>query len=240
LFMSVAATKLPWYVYPGFPAIAYLCAQLWERQLTSPNRWLGFSLALVGGVYWLLASLLGIGIVLLPNLLPQEPILQHIQASGTLLLWAIAFGVAAIACWVSAFHAKAKWLGPVGVITFSLIAVTTIHQLSQLDRPFLGGRLLAIANALRQETCDACSTDAVLALGVNEPSLNFYSRFSVIRRFDEPYDLSEIQTQLDQPKRILFVTTDQELQKAGLDFSQQIPTYQADIYKLFLIARQKD
>jgi 4-amino-4-deoxy-L-arabinose transferase-like glycosyltransferase len=229
VFMSVAATKLPWYVYPGFPAIAYLCAQAWERQLASPNRWLRGSLTIIGGVYGGLA----VGFVLLPRLL-QEPVLQRIQESGTLQLWAVGYGVAAIACWLGGLRRQAEWLWPIGVLTFSLIAVTTIHQLSLLDQPFLGGRLLAIARALNQETCDTCDTDATLALGVNEPSLNFYSRISVIRRFDEPFDLADIQTQLNQPKRVLLVTTDDYLRKAGLDFSQQTPAYVADIYKLFI------
>ncbi|MEO0376936.1 MAG: glycosyltransferase family 39 protein, partial [Cyanobacteria bacterium P01_A01_bin.17] len=32
LFMSLAATKLSWYVYPGLPAFSYLSARAWERQ----------------------------------------------------------------------------------------------------------------------------------------------------------------------------------------------------------------
>ncbi|HEY9622685.1 MAG TPA: glycosyltransferase family 39 protein [Crinalium sp.] len=235
LFMSASATKLPWYIYPSFPAIAYLCAQAWEQQIEHSNRWLKLNLLALSGLY----LFLGIGLIVIPRLLPQTPILQSIEKAGTLQLWAIVHLITALVIGISAVRKQVIWVWVISVITFSIIALDTVHQLTLLDRPFLGGRLLAIADILHQETCDTCVNDVTIAPGVNEPSLNFYSRLSVIKRFDEPFDLSAIQIQLNQPKRILFVTTDETLNKAGLDFSQEKPVYVSDIYKLFILPKHR-
>jgi transposase len=37
VLMSAAATKLPWYVFPALPALAYLCAEVWEAQQDHPK-----------------------------------------------------------------------------------------------------------------------------------------------------------------------------------------------------------
>jgi hypothetical protein len=120
----------------------------------------------------------------------------------------------------------------VGVVTFAVFALSSISLMPAIDSQVGGGRLLPIAQALQQETCETCSTNFPAALGVIWPSLNFYSGLSRIERFEKP---CQAQEQLKKPQRLLLVTTDADLQRVNLDLGDYQPSYTSDPFKLFII-----
>lgn len=228
VFMSAAATKLLWYIYPGIPALAYLCAQAWEQQISQPRRSLKFSLGFIGLVY----ALLAVGFALIPHLVDQ-PILRSAGVTRVLWLWFLLYSAATVAIAISLIRVQPVWAWLVSVGTFSLFALTVVDPLlPMLDGQVLGGRLIPIARALQQETCKECDRDLPAALGVTWPSLNFYSQIDRIERFKKP---CEVQTQFKRVQRLLLVTTDEEMQLANLDLSGYQPAYVSDIFKLFII-----
>jgi 4-amino-4-deoxy-L-arabinose transferase-like glycosyltransferase len=233
VFMSAAATKLLWYVYPGVPALAYLCAQAWEQQISEPRRSLKFYLGIIALVY----ALLAVGFTLVPHLVDQ-PFLQTAEISRIIWQWFLLYSLATVAIAISLMRVQPLWAWVVGVATFSLFALTVVDPLlPTLDGQVLGGRLIPIAQALRQETCEECDRDLPAALGVTWPSLNFYSQIDRIERFKKP---CEAQTQLKRTQRLLLVTTDEEMQRANLDLSGYQPAYVSDVFKLFIIPPDND
>lgn len=231
-FMSVAATKLPWYIFPGLPALAYLCAQAWEQQIVSPDSWLKLELRLIAIIYGLCA----IGFITVPQLLSQETVVQQIIQQGTPWLLGSIYIVAAIAVWMIAHNRRVIQTWLISLITFSSMALVVVHLiLPVLDQQVLGGRLLAITAALRQETCDTCSEDFPATLGIGSPSLNFYSQISHIKRFEGIQAGTELKLQLQQPQRLLLITTDASLQSAGVDLRPHKPAYVSGKYQLFII-----
>jgi 4-amino-4-deoxy-L-arabinose transferase-like glycosyltransferase len=230
VFMSAASTKLPWYVYPGFPALAYLCAQAWAAQIADPDRWLKPSLRLISGI----CGLLAIGFAIAPRLIP-EPLRQSVVETHISWLLALGYAIVAAVTWLSSLHRRALWAWIVQIVVFGLLALTvTAWLIPVLDHQILGGRLLPIAAVLRQETCNACSSDFPAALAVTDPSLNFYSQLSYIHRFTAR---TEIEAQLKQPQRLLLVTSDAELQRLHLEFEQP-PVLAVDRFKLFILPGQ--
>jgi 4-amino-4-deoxy-L-arabinose transferase-like glycosyltransferase len=227
-FMSIAATKLPWYIHPGFSALAYLCADAWERQIALPDRWLKLSLRVVG-----LADVgLAIAFLLAPRLISNSAV-QQVAATGAFWQLSLIHLAAAVAIWFSVLQRKALWAWGSSLIAFGLMALTLVNQvLPVLDHTVLGGRLLPIASALQQEICENCQTDLPAAFGVNDPSLNFYSRLSYIKRFEFP---DELEFQLQQPQRLLLVTKDSVMQRLGLNLDCYTPAHATEDFKLFII-----
>ncbi|MBE9177365.1 glycosyltransferase family 39 protein [Oculatella sp. LEGE 06141] len=234
VFMSVAATKLPWYINPGFPALAYLCAQAWERQMATPGRWQQLTLKLTGLGYVLMA----IAFLVLPRLLPNEPVLQSIQNTGALWILTLIHVGAAVAVFFSLLRAQAVWAWWGSLVAFSCVALTLVSLvLPVLDVQVLGGRLLPLAEVLQQETCEACADSLPSAFGVGDPSLNFYSRLSYIKRFEEPYELD---MELQRSQRLLLVTKESTLEHFGVNLSCHQPDYVFDDIKLFIVSPDSD
>jgi 4-amino-4-deoxy-L-arabinose transferase-like glycosyltransferase len=227
-FMSFSATKLPWYIYPGLPPLAYLCAQAWNQPLVTAKRSLKLSLGAICIVDLLIAG----GLMLAPRLIANESAQQIIQRTGILDLWIILCLIAAIGTGFSLVCTQVLWSWLVGVVTFAVFALSSISLMPAIDSQVGGGRLLPIAQALQQETCETCSTNFPAALGVIWPSLNFYSGLSRIERFEKP---CQAQEQLKKPQRLLLVTTDADLQRVNLDLGDYQPSYTSDPFKLFII-----
>lgn len=206
LFMTVAATKLPWYTYPGFPALAYLCATAWDRQIQRPTRGLRWGLGLVAGLYGLIA----IAFFLSPQYIPEPMIQTLVQTQGWHWILASIYGVGAVAIAICVVNCRLLWIWPISVLIFCGVALTATQSvLPQLDPLVLDGQLRPVAQVLHQETCDTCD-ETVIAFGINEPSLNFYSRLSEIKRPQTLADLTnQLQIHADQP--ILFVVRNQVL-----------------------------
>ncbi|HEY9696815.1 MAG TPA: glycosyltransferase family 39 protein [Trichocoleus sp.] len=237
LFMSVAATKLPWYIFPGLPALAYLCAQAWEKQITAPDSWLKLELRLIAVVYGLCA----IGFVGVPRLFSQEAVVREIVGQGIPWLLGSIYLVAAIAIWMSARSRGVMRAWLISLITFSSFALIVVHLLLPiLDRQVLGGRLLGITAALQQETCDTCSEDFPATLGIGSPSVNFYSQISYIKRFEGIQAGADLLVQLQQPQRLLLITTNAALQSIGLDLHPYRPTYVSGKNLLYIIQPDRD
>jgi 4-amino-4-deoxy-L-arabinose transferase-like glycosyltransferase len=237
LFMSVAATKLPWYVYPGFPALAILCAQQWEAQITKPDRGLKLNLGCISLVYLLTAVIFA----LMPQFITDEPVIEQITETGTIALWVLLYLGAAIVIGLSALRGEALWAWSMGLITFSVTALTLVNPVMPiLDQQVLGGRFQPIAIALREETCATCAPTLPATLGVSDPSINFYSQTDTIQRFDYPYQLQLQLGQLTTSQRLLLITKEEVLERLGLDLSDYDPAYVAQDFKLFLFSADSD
>jgi hypothetical protein len=104
----------------------------------------------------------------------------------------------------------------------------------------LGGRLLGITAALQQETCDTCSEDFPATLGIGSPSVNFYSQISYIKRFEGIQAGADLLFQLQQPQRLLLITTNAALQSTGLDLHPYRPTYVSGKNLLYIIQPDRD
>lgn len=196
LFMTIAATKLPWYTYPGFPALAYLCAVAWDRQIQRPTIGLRWGLGLVAG----LCGLIAIAFFLSPRFIPEPMIQELVRAQGWHWILAAIYGSGAVAIAVCTVKRRLLWIWQISVLIFCGVALTATQSvLPQLDPLVLDGQLRPVAQVLRQETCDTCD-ETVIAFGINEPSLNFYSRLSEIKRPQTLDDLTDqLQTHADQP-----------------------------------------
>lgn len=233
VFMSLSATKLPWYIYPAFPALAYFCAQAWNQQAFKSDRWLYPGLGLTCLIY----SLLAIGFALALRWLPDLAIATSLNHTGAIESLALTYGIAAGAIGFTAIKKQVMAAWMINLSCFSLLALITVNLLlPALDQSVLGGRLLPIAQALGHQVCDRCPHKMAVALGVVEPSLNFYSRLSYIQKFDEPFDQAQIQASLHQPQPIWLVTTAAHLQKAGVDANHWQIAYDSDPYQLWMIS----
>lgn len=232
IFMSLAATKLPWYVYPGFPALAYLCAQAWEQQIQQPSRWLPVGLGLIA----LMNGALAIALWLSPRWIEDVALVQVIQTSGIGGFWPLLFAIAAILIALAALKQKALWAWWVSLMTFMVFTLSAVtFLLPPLDQAVLHGRLMPIAETLRQATCDACG-DEVVAFGVNEPSLNFYSRLSHIERFQYGFQL-QAELLKKSPQRLIVVAQEDALARSQIDLNPDFLVQVADDFKLFIVPR---
>lgn len=222
VFMTIAATKLPWYTYPGFPALAYPCALAWDRQIQRPRRGLRWGLGLMAGLYGLLA----IAVFLSPGFIPEPAIQDLVQTQGWHWILAGIYGAGAVAIAVCMVKPRLLWIWQISILVFCGVALTATQSvLPSLDPLVLDGQLRPVAHVLRQETCDTCG-ETVMAFGINEPSLNVYSRLSEIKRPQTLEDLAEqLQTDANQP--ILLVVRNRVLaeQLSALSFatSEQLP-----------------
>ncbi len=237
LFMSVAATKLPWYVYPGFPPLAILCAQHWEHAMTKPSRGRSLSLYGISLVYLLTA----VGFAWLPRIFSDEPVVDQIAQTGTIGLWVAMYAGAALALGICAWHRHVFGAWAVGLLTFSVMAITLVNPVMPLlDQQVLSGRFIPMAIALQNETCATCAPTLPATLKVGDPSLNFYSQTDTIQRFDYAYQLRLQLGQLTGPQRLALVTKDDALRRADLDLSDYEPTYVAQDFKLFIFSANSD
>ena len=237
IFMTVAATKLPWYVYPGFPALAILCAQMWDQQIVQPDRWLKLNLCLIGVAYLLTA----IGFAVIPYLLPDEPVVDEIVQTGTVGLWVGLYASAAVLIWLSALHQKVLRVWGIGLLVFGITAMTLVNPvLPILDRQVLSGRLQPMAIVLQQEVCATCPPTLLATLVASRPSLNFYSQISTFQRFHYRYQIQLQLGQLTEPERFMLITTDKDLNRIGLDLTGYELAYVAKDFKLFIFPAGSD
>lgn len=197
IFMSLAATKLSWYLYPGLPAFAYLSARSWEQHLIRPRR--SWTVVLIGCVY------AGIAVAIATGNLGDPNLVSSLDAAHLRYIWAGLFAGAAAVIALSLQQRRASWMISAGIILFGCIGLTGAHLLMPvLDVHVLDQQLIPIAQTLEQLTCETCETDLVATLGLRLPSLNFYSGHTHIERFEQ---ICQIPEQVSPDQRLLLVTT---------------------------------
>lgn len=200
VFMSLSATKLSWYLYPGLPAFAYLSARAWEQQpLQKRVNW---KTGLTAIIYAALAIAIGTG-----NL-GDPALLQSLETAHLRWIWMGTFAIASILMGLSR---QPEWAISTGVITFALVGMTSAQILMPvLDTQVLDQQLIPIAQSLPNITVETEQTARISTLGLQLPSLNFYSGFTQIQRFEQV-------CQIPEPKgaaqRLLLVTTAEQIEQ---------------------------
>jgi 4-amino-4-deoxy-L-arabinose transferase-like glycosyltransferase len=207
IFMSLAATKLSWYLYPGLPAFSYLSARAWNQQ-----HGFTWTTGLMAFGYGAMAIAIGTGHLGDPNLL------RSLEVAHLRWLWVGIFAIAATSTLM--FRGSSGGIST-GIVTFGLIGITSAQLLMPvLDTQVLDQQLIPIAQSLGTLTCDQCQNDLTATVGLSLPSLNFYSGLTRIERLGQ---LCQIPTQLQTQQRLLLITTAEALEdEAGLIDLNQI------------------
>lgn len=194
VFFSIAATKLPSYVLPAYPALALLTGAFLERMATGRLKlhpfWMrgSFATAAIAG----LGVVIGAGIAF-QIILPSETV---VAASGAAIL---AGAVAAYAFWEWNRSAQALAAFSSGAVALALAMLAWAPE--RLDR-YANAELMSDAVAQREgETAPPLAT-----YGVFEPSWAFY-----VGRRVEPLEspASAGAFLSDQPDGLLATTADQ-------------------------------
>lgn len=233
-FMSIAATKLPWYVYPGVPPLAYLCARGWDAYSRWPGRTLAWQLWAIAAIYAAGAA----GLVWLPQRFADVPVVQEIAATRVPYLWALVFAVNAVVVALSGYHRRIRLAAVSSAIAFTLIALTIVNPfMPALDRAALAAKTEPIVRTLRQAVHNDNPEVVPIALGIKDPTFNFYSRIDKIRRIDNPKDLVQL---LKGGKPLLIITRQKVLREMDLDISHKKPLVSAGDYWLFRVPSGSD
>jgi 4-amino-4-deoxy-L-arabinose transferase-like glycosyltransferase len=233
IFMSLAATKLSWYVYPGLPAFAYLSARAWEQRLP-PHRGLRWAAGLICVIYS------GLMIALATGRLGDPALLQSLEMAHLRWLWASLFAGAAGLVALSLKQQQVGWTIATGITVFGCIGLTSAHLLMPvLDTQVLDRQLIPIAQNLGQITCETCPTDLTATLGLQLPSLNFYSGLTHIERFEQACQIPE---KVQPHQRLLLISTAEEIEAEELTFEVEQIQQQSGRFRLFqlLPAEQVD
>jgi 4-amino-4-deoxy-L-arabinose transferase-like glycosyltransferase len=230
VLMSAAATKLPWYVFPALPALAYLCAEVWEAQQDHPKPSTTWQLLGLGGIYGLGAIAV---LTLPPRLLPLD-LMAIVAATHIPVLWALILGAAAGSFVLSAWYRQVLGGVCAGVFAFMAIAMTCITVLLPvLDLVVLAGQLQPITQTLQRVLQEDCPTAIPAAYRLKDPSLNFYSRLDCIHRVEVP---SELERLLHQPRPVVLILKATRLPEVDFPNGGVTPIVTAGEYRLFLLA----
>ena len=226
-FMSAAATKLPWYVFPGVPALAYLCALSWEAYLCAPRRTLSWQLWGIAGLYLMGAAL----VVWIPQEFGDVEIIQAISATGVLSFWVSVTVGTALIVGLGAYWHQVVWSCWGCAISFILIALSVVNPfMPVLDRTALAAEIQPIVEALQQEVEEKGSEVLPVALKLKAPTLNFYSRIDVIKRVE--FREGFLTLRRDHPERILLITEQKTLRELNLMLPDAVLIEKANDYVL--------
>lgn len=224
-FLSAASTKLPHYIMPALPALALLCALVWDAQIQAPARSLRIYLGFVSGVLLLLAVGFAVALQFVND--PALPNLRSsIEAAGLPWLLSGLFFAAALAVGVALVFRQLEWVWAASLGTYGLLFVILTNGLMPVLEPQIHGHLLDMAAYLRREVRPG---DLPATLGVYAPSLNFYGAIDRIPVFEKS---PQVRYQMAQSQRLLLVTTEDRLQAHWMDLRYPV-IHTAGIYKLY-------
>ena len=178
LFFSGASTKLPSYLFPAFPALAFLVAG-WMEDGAAPRRAPRRAAALLGA----LGLFLALGSAVIPWILraaaARSPALSQTTYAGrvhVLLALLFASGTAAgvAAAW------RARWRATVGALAgmMLLLAAALLQWVVPLAHASLQGPLQALVLAVRDRLRPE---DTIVVYGFNAPSVVFYAGRRVVK-----------------------------------------------------------
>jgi len=234
LFFSISATKLPSYMLPALPAAALLVALA-----DAPGRWLIWArwasvlmAAVMAAAFWIAAPLaLQIDSPEIPGLGPA------LQASGAFVISGWVFAVVAIAGAVLLWRRGGRWPGSwllalqLPLLAWQVLVLVPTGELvdQRRQRPV---RQLAEQVRLQQRP-----GEQLAMVGVNKPSLHYYSRKVVLYAGRPPSGLLDLAEQLppQAPGTVLVVIDDTT---AELPHWQDMPHEQLDaagIYRLWRV-----
>jgi 4-amino-4-deoxy-L-arabinose transferase-like glycosyltransferase len=206
VFFSLAATRLPHYIGPIYPAAAIVTACYWTRARTAPASRgcrLGFQILLtVGGALALLFAALPAAFTAFSDkLIKSFPYAAHFQfGAGPYLSAAVlAVGMAVVAYSVFYKTRADRGFWSAGATVAVLVLITLHATLPQLSRYLIAPpqELAAKAGSLLKPG------DRLIVYGTNRPSMVFYAQRKVemIHRNEE----ANIRPYLQQPGRTMIV-----------------------------------
>lgn len=230
IFMSAAATKLPWYVFPSVPGLAVLCAIAWESYIQRPRRSLSWQLGGIAVIYlitaaagWSILEEYGGGLEV-----------QAIAATGVPYFWLGVVILTAIWIGVSAYYRQATWSLGGGAIAFVLIALSTVNPfMPALDQVALAAEMQPIVAALQTAVREADSATLPVALKLKAPTLNFYSRIDVIKWVEFREEFWALRRA--RPERLLLITEQKTLKELALNFPEATLIAKTADYRLLAL-----
>jgi len=176
LFFTIAATKLPNYTLPVFPAIALLTGRFldsWQRREINPPRWLfasGLVLLILIGISTSLAMLVIGGDLRLPGLEVRQ--LAGLGKSWWIGLLPLVGGTAAAVAWLAD---RREWaISAVGVAAVGFLAAALADPLLRVDSHKPCRDLVAESGAF-----DRRHEIRLASFQFTQPSLVFYSQREV-------------------------------------------------------------
>jgi 4-amino-4-deoxy-L-arabinose transferase-like glycosyltransferase len=206
VFFSLAATRLPHYIGPIYPAAALVAACYWNRAKSAPasRRYrLGYQILLLAGgaVALLFAALPSVFAVFSDNLTRSFPYAAHFQfGAGPYVSALVLLAGLAIVAYAVFWQAKPEPAFWSAAATLALLVLITLHvTLPQVSRYLIAPpqELAARAGSLLQPD------DRLIVYGTNRPSTVFYAQRKVvmIHRNEE----QNFRPYLHQPGRTLIV-----------------------------------
>jgi 4-amino-4-deoxy-L-arabinose transferase-like glycosyltransferase len=196
LFFSAGQTKLPAYLFPAFPALAFLVAG-WIEDPATPRRAWRRAAALLAGLGLPLAA----GSAAIPWILraaaPRVPALAETPYAGSVhallaVLFAAGTAAGAIAAWGARRRVAVGALAGMMVLLATAIAQWAVP----LAHAVLQGPLETLVLAVRERLRPG---DTVVMYGFNAPSVVFYAGRQVVKV--ERGDREGLRRELSPPRR---------------------------------------
>jgi 4-amino-4-deoxy-L-arabinose transferase-like glycosyltransferase len=228
VFLSTASTKLPHYIMPALPALAFLCAQAWEAESEQGGK----STRLGLGFIAIVLMFLGVGFLVALGFIndPALPELRsRVEATGSPWILAGTCFLAAFANILAGIRLQLQWAWGCALGAFCLIFSAATNLLMPALETQVHAPLLDMANTLHKEVRPG---DQPATLGVYAPSLNFYGQINRIPVYEKR---SQIVYQLTHPERLLLLTTAARLEKNQLDLGAFQPIHTSGIYRLYAL-----
>ena len=245
LFFSISVTKLPSYVLPLIPAGAILVAILWSEYLVVDHKKLrkrGLLLTILANL--LLAILIAIAFLLIPNFIGNDPAIFHLDIllakSGLITKGAIIWGLMAIAIIVCLTKIKYwRWIICVNLVGFlaftSFVLIPTNFFLDyhrQLPLREIAEKIITVQK----------DQEPIIMLGFKKPSLVFYTQ-KPVKFFRRHQSLTEYLTESAadiKSDTLLIISRQKEIRKVA---KLQAQDYQQleykGIYKLIRVPKSK-
>ncbi len=199
LFFSLATTKLPNYILPSVPAFSLLISS----GMTGEEKWLRFenlSMAVV-------TALAGVASLISIKYLHQIGIFETgwVVAAALFL-----FGMTAVALF--AFSSQKRFYGVLSVLMLAFLLLLSVKA-TPLASDYLQKTLYQYSLYAKQRLNDG---EAIVTLGINNPSIVFYSGHRVVRAGN----IRDLTPLLTQEKRVLIISTTKEIgMLQGLGFT---------------------
>ena len=191
VFFSLSTTKLPNYILPAIPAASILISS----GMTEQNMWRRYA----DGGMAIIVALIGIAFLISEKYLLQFGVYD---TDWTIAVAVIMFAMAVL--FLYAAFSKKTLYGILSILTIAYLSVLSIKALP-LANQYLQGTLYRYSLYAKDRLN---SNEKIIAYGINNPSIVFYSSHRVVRVGNR----DELLPLLEQGKRLLVISKAKEIE----------------------------